>query len=56
MARTNKGKKSPGSEYWGKRPLYGSDSGTKGKRLGLKRERAQTKQKLLKEKKDENLD
>ena len=51
MARTKKGKRSPGSEYWGKRPLYGCDSGTKGKRIGIKKERAKLSEKLLNEKK-----
>jgi hypothetical protein len=52
MSRTKKGKKGSGHDYWGKRPLGFGDHGTKGKRLGLKKERSQAKQKLLKEKKD----
>jgi hypothetical protein len=52
MSRTKKGKKPPGWDYWGKRPLGFGSSGTKGKRTGIKRERAQAKQALEKAKKD----
>jgi hypothetical protein len=52
LSRTKKGKKSPGWDYWGKRPLGFGDSGTKGKRIGLKKERALAKQKLIKIKKE----
>lgn len=54
MSRTKKGKKAPGYDYWGKRPLGMGDHGTKGKRLGLKKERAIAKQKLHKAKKERN--
>lgn len=42
MSRTKKGKKSPGQEYWGKRPISMScvTNGTKDKRDGIQRERA----------------
>lgn len=49
MSRTKKGKKSSGSEYWGKRPIGWTDSGTKGKRTGIKKERAVNKRNLFKE-------
>lgn len=43
MSRTKKGKKSPGWDYWGKRPLGFGAQGTKNKRDGIQRERAQLK-------------
>lgn len=51
MSRTRKGKKSPGWEYWGKRPLNntGCDGGTKNKRIGIKKERAMLKRELQEE-------
>lgn len=51
MARTKKGKKSPGHEYWGKRPVgwsYGH-SRNGGKQIGSQRERAILKRELSKE-------
>jgi hypothetical protein len=51
MSRTKKGKKSPGYDYWGKRPLGFGDHGTRGKRIGIKKERAIAKQKFVKIKK-----
>lgn len=54
MSRSKKGKKPPGYDYWGKRPLGYGDHGTKGKRVGIQRERAQEKQKLRKTKKEED--
>lgn len=51
MSRTKKGTKSPGHDYWGKRPLKFGDHGTKGKRVGIQRERAIEKRKLAEEKK-----
>ena len=53
MSRTKKGKKSPGSEYWGKRPLGWGANGTKDKRIGIKKERAIEKRKLKKESTEE---
>jgi hypothetical protein len=53
MSRTKKGKKPPGWDYWGKRPIGWGDHSTKGKRTGIKRERAKAKQSLIKEKKNE---
>jgi hypothetical protein len=50
MSRTKKGKKPPGYDYWGKRPLGFGGHGTKGKRDGIQKERAQGKQKTRKEK------
>lgn len=49
MARSKKGKKPPGWDYWGKRPLGWGDHGTKGKRDGIQRERAINKRKIKKE-------
>lgn len=51
MSRTKKGKKSPGYDYWGRRPLGFGDHGTRGKRVGIKRERAASKQNLCRIKK-----
>lgn len=53
MSRTKKGSKSPGQEYHGKRPLEFGGKGKKDKRHGIQVERAQLKQKLKKEIKDE---
>jgi hypothetical protein len=52
MSRTKKGKKPPGHDYWGKRPLSFGDHGTKGKRVGIKIERAKAKQELTRIKKE----
>ena len=52
MSRTKKGSKSPGWDYWGKRPIGQGANGTKNKRIGIKRERQQLK-KLTKQKDDE---
>lgn len=49
MSRTRKGKKPIGSDYWGKRPIGFGSSGTKEKRLGIKKERAVLKEELRKE-------
>jgi hypothetical protein len=43
MSRTKKGKKPPGWDYWGKRPIGMGDHGTKGKRVGIQKERAKLK-------------
>jgi hypothetical protein len=52
MSRTKKGKKAVGFDYWGKRALSGSCGfGSEVKRLTHKKERAQAKQALHKEKK-----
>lgn len=56
MSRTNKGKKGPGNDYWGKRPLGMGDHGTRDKRIGIKKERAQARQKLHKIKKEKDVD
>jgi hypothetical protein len=52
MSRTKKGKRSPGYEYWGKRPNSGCTPGKEDKKITHQIERAQAKQKLHKEKKD----
>lgn len=52
MSRTKKGKKGPGHDYWGRRPLGLGDHGTRGKRVGIQRERAQGKKELIKLKKE----
>lgn len=49
MSKTKKGKKPPGFDYWGKRPLGFGDHGTEGKRSGIQRERAIKKRETLKE-------
>lgn len=49
MSRTKKGKKSVGWDYWGKRPLGFGASGTKNKRVGIKRERAANKRAAAKD-------
>lgn len=51
MSRTKKGKKPCGWDYWGKRPLGMGDHGTRGKRVGIKKERAVANQKLHRVKK-----
>lgn len=45
MSRTKKNTKPPGHEYWGKREIStnANPSGTKGKRVGIQRERARGK-------------
>lgn len=43
MTRTKKGKKPVGWDYWGKRPFGFGASGTKDKRIGLKKQRAALK-------------
>lgn len=45
MSRSKKGAKAPGWDYWGKRPLDKNSPvpGTKGKRIGVKRERSALK-------------
>ena len=53
MSRTKKGAKSPGYEYWSKRPLNGHSPGSIAKRITHKLERAQQDQDLIKELKDE---
>lgn len=52
MSRTKKGKKPPGWDYWGKRPIGWGERGTKNKRVGIKIERAKLKAKLKKEKEE----
>lgn len=51
MSRSNKSKKSPGLEYWGRRPIgNGCDSKnnrTKDKRHGIQRERAILKREVI---------
>lgn len=54
MSRTKKGKKGAGYEYWGKRPLGFGDHGTKGKRVGIQKERAASKTKERKAKRDQD--
>lgn len=51
MSRTKKGKKGPGHEYWGKRPLRAAHpgGGTKNKRVAIQRERAIGKRSVAKE-------
>ena len=39
MSRTKKGSKSPGYEYWGKRPMSGSNPGAWAKKVTHKIER-----------------
>lgn len=51
MSRSKKGKKSPGWDYWGKRPIGSGANGTKAKRIGIKRERAKLKAAAKKEEK-----
>jgi predicted nucleic acid-binding Zn ribbon protein len=54
LSRTKKGKKPPGWDYWGKRPLRpNSQSGTKNKQVGIQRERAVLKKQLKEEIKGE---
>lgn len=49
MSRTKKGEKSPGHDYWGKRKALGyGDHGTKGKRVGIQKERAELKREVPK--------
>jgi hypothetical protein len=50
MSRTKKGSKSPGQEYWGKRPLNlgCTDQDRKNKRIGVQMERAILKRELAK--------
>lgn len=54
MSRTKKGKKGPGFDYWGKRPIGMGDHGTKGKRAGIQKERAKAKQLEHKAKKEKD--
>jgi hypothetical protein len=56
MSRTKKGKKSPGWDYWGKRPIGSGDHGTKGKRSGIQKERAKNKaqERKVKREKDDS--
>ena len=56
MSKTKKGAKPPGWDYWGKRPLGSGATGTKNKRDGIQKERAQEKRKLAKAKKDKDED
>jgi len=52
VSRSKKGKKSPGHDYWGKRPLSGNcGHGPEIKKITHKIERAQEKQLLHKAKK-----
>jgi len=53
MSRSKKGTKPPGADYWGTRPIGMGANGTKEKRVGIKKERAKNKAKLLKEKEEE---
>lgn len=49
MSRTRKGKKGPGSEYWGKRPLsnkHGASPGKATKKLTHRLERLESKEKI----------
>lgn len=46
MARTKKGKKPVGWDYWGKRPIGSGANGTKNKRVGIQKERAKAKREL----------
>lgn len=54
MSRSKKGTKPHGFDYWGTRPIGMGANGTKNKRVGIKKERAKNKAKLLKEKKEED--
>lgn len=56
MSRSIKGKKSPGHDFWSKRPYSGAGYGPEVKKMTHKKERAQTKQKLHKIKKGQNVD
>lgn len=49
MSRSKKGQKPCGWDYWGKRPLGMGDHGTKGKRIGIKKERTKNKEQARKE-------
>lgn len=53
MSRSKKGKKAPGTEYWGSREITkggpSSSSGTQDKRIGIQKERANSKRNLFKE-------
>lgn len=49
MGKTKKGKKPPGWDYWGKRPIGFGANGTKKKRIGIKKERAKLKREVKKE-------
>lgn len=49
MSRTKKGKKSPGYEYWSRRPNSMSSPGRVSKTVTKKKERAVAKQALYKE-------
>lgn len=49
MARTKKGKKPVGWDYWGKRPIGMGATGTENKRLGIQKERAILKREVKKE-------
>ena len=51
MSRSKKGKKDPGSEFWGKRPMSMSSPSKENKKLTHSKERAQAKQKLARIKK-----
>jgi hypothetical protein len=52
MSRSKKGSKGPGFDYWGKRPFSVNGHGSSIKKLTHKKERAISKQKLHKLKKD----
>lgn len=54
MSRTKKGKKSPGYDYWGKRPFSTSGYGPEIKKMTHKTERARAKQDLHKKTRKED--
>ena len=51
MSRSKKGSKSPGTDYWGKRPYADAGVGPDVKKMTKKKERAQTKELIVKIKK-----
>jgi hypothetical protein len=50
MSRTKKGKKSPGYDYWSKRPMSGSSPSKWAKKVTHKLERLKAKEEVKKEK------
>lgn len=57
MSRTKKGKKPPGAEYWGKRPIarnHGANPGPETKKLTHRMERIEGKNQIKRELKDES--
>lgn len=50
MSRSIKGRKPPGWDYWGRRPIGVGANGTAEKRIGIKKERASLKRGLRNEK------